>query len=242
MSCRKEAHPMRKEGCWLFGQLKFDHRGRGRVEQGELYGLPVLRSRTDPEGWWGEHRLRKAGRSLWQRGVLRTLVPSSFDRWDLLEEYGLIPVDPGAFLRAQSLPLTLGALEQEGVAPDRATVALRGLRADREMARAAISLCPKVRHLIISAPKGGQELAAWLRWEFGVPILPQEERAEVALRFHPSGSWDTERTLELYGSCPNLGGLTLTAPALDEEDRADLPLLSALWEGGRLQTEGLKIT
>ena len=36
--------------------------------------------------------------------------------------------------------------------------------------------------------------------------------------------------------------LMLSAPALAEEDRGNLPLLAALWEGGCLPKEGLKIT
>ncbi|MGE4276859.1 MAG: hypothetical protein AB7E30_06730 [Lawsonibacter sp.] len=226
----------------MLGQLKFDCRGRGKAEWSDLYGLPVLRSRTDPEGWLGEHRLRRAGRSLWRCGVMRTLVPSGFKRWDLLEEYGLVPVEPGTFLRAQSLPLTLGALERQGTAPDRATVALRGLRADREMVRAAAQLCPRVRRLVISAPRGGRELANWLRWEYGVPILPEEEPGQVALCFHPDKKREEEETLGLYGTNPDLGGLNVSAPELSEEDRADLPLLAVLWEGGRLDSGKLKIT
>lgn len=226
----------------MLGQLKFDGRGRGRAERGDLYGMPVLRSRADPEGWLGERRLRRAGRSLWRYGALRALVPAGFARWDLLEAYGLHPVDPGPFLRAQSAPLALGALERRGLAPDRATVALRGLRADREMARAAAELCPRVRHLIISAPRGGQELALWLRSEFGIPILPEEELGEVALCFHPEGRRVEESALNLYGQTPGLEGILLSAPALSEEDRTDLYLMSALWEGGRLGREQLKIT
>lgn len=226
----------------MLGQLKFDGRGRGRAEWSDLYGLPVLRSRIDPEGWLGERRLRRAGRSLWRGGALRTLAPQGFGRWDLLEEYGLVPVDPVTFLRAQSLPLALGALERQGTAPDRATVALRGQRADREMARAAVQLCPRVRRLVISAPRGGRELADWLRWEFGVPILPEEEPGQVALRFHPDKRRGEEQTLDLYGPEPDLGGLEVSAPNLSEEDRADLPLLAILWEGGRLGAEKLKIT
>lgn len=226
----------------MLGQLKFEHKGNGRAEWRELYGLPVLRSSADPEGWLGERRLRKAGRSLRRSGAQRTLVPADFLYWELLSACGLAPVDPGPFLRAQSAALTVSALEREGVAPDRATVALRGLRADREMARAAVELCPKVRRLVISAPRGGKELASWLRWEFGIPILPEGERGQVALRFHPEGQGPEESSLSLFGPAPDLAGLTLTAPALAEEDRRDLPLLAALWEGGRLRAETVKIT
>ena len=225
----------------MLGQLTYGKGGGRRAEWEDLYGLRVLRSTADPEGWLGERRLRKAGNALRRAGALRTLAPAGFSRWDLMGSCGLSPVDPGPFLRAQSVPLTLEALERQGLAPDRAAVALRGLRADREMVRAAASLCPKVRHLIISAPRGGQELARWLRWEFGIPILPEGEEAQVALCFQPVESAVGTR-LELYGSEPELGGLTLAAPALEEGDRRDLFLMTALWEGGRLALDGVKIT
>ena len=157
----------------MLGQLIYGRGGGKRAEWGDLYGLQVLRCAADPEGWLGERRLRKAGKALYRGGALRTLVPDGFSHWDLMGACGLTPVDPGPFLRSQSVPLALEALERQGEAPDRAVVALRGLRADREMARAAAALCPRVRHLIISAPRGGQELARWLRWEFGIPILPE---------------------------------------------------------------------
>ena len=157
----------------MLGQLTLCPGGRGGAEAGSLYGLSVLRARADPEGFWGERRLRRAGRSLRRGGALRVLVPGEFGRWPLLAALGLRPVETEGFVRAQSAPLALAGLERRGLAPDRAAVALRGLRADRDMARAAAQLCPQVRRLIIDAPGGGVELAAWLRREFGVPVLPR---------------------------------------------------------------------
>ena len=226
----------------MVGQLILAPGGRGRTERSEPYGLPVLRARADPEGFWGPGRVRKAGRGLRRRGGLRLLAPRQFGDWDALRALGLRPVEPDGFLRGQSLPLTLEALARRGLAPDRATVALRGLRADREMARTAAGLCPLVRRLVVDAPRGGGELAGWLRREFGVPILPPGERGQVALRFCPECGGEEEPFLELFGPAPQLQGLTLTAPVLAEGDREDLPLLSALWEGGRLAAEDIKIT
>ena len=226
----------------LLGQLTFQNRGRGRAQLEDLYGLPVLRARTDPEGWLGEGRLKRAGQTLERGGVLRTLVPAGFGRWDLLRPFGLIPVEAEGFLKAQSSFLALGALERQGLAPDRATVALRGMRVDRDMARAAVRLCPQVRHLVISAPRGGRELALWLRREFGIPILPEEKETQLALCFHPESGAVEGAALKLWGPEPDLGGMTLTAPALAQEDREDLAVLSALWEGGKLMEKDLKIT
>ena len=115
------------------GQLTLARGGRGRAEAGDLYGLPVLLARTDPEGFWGIRRLRRAGTDLRRAGVLRVLVPRGFQGWGLWEGLGLRRIETEHFLRAQALPLALGALERRGTAPDRATVALRGGRADREM-------------------------------------------------------------------------------------------------------------
>lgn len=228
----------------MLGQLVFDG-GRGGPRRALLYGLPVLRCHTDPEGFWGERRLKRAGRSLCAGGAVRALVPAGFDRWPLLLKLGLRPVDPGAFLRAQAAPLAASLLERQGLAPDRATVALRGRRADGEMLRAALALCPRVRRLTISAPQGGEELAAWLRREYGLPILPADAPAQAALLLQPGTEPEDANpcpALTLFGPEPDLAGLRLSAPDLAPTDREDLPLLSALWEGGRLGPEQLKIT
>ncbi len=228
----------------MLGQLVFDG-GRGGPRRALLYGLPVLRCQADPEGFWGERRLKRAGRSLCAGGAVRALVPAGFDRWPLLLKLGLRPVDPGAFLRAQAAPLAASLLERQGLAPDRATVALRGRRADGEMLRAALALCPRVRRLTISAPQGGEELAAWLRREYGLPILPADAPAQAALLLQPGTEPEDANpcpALTLFGPEPDLAGLRLSAPDLAPTDREDLPLLSALWEGGRLAPERLKIT
>lgn len=228
----------------MLGQLVFDG-GRGGPRRALLYGLPVLRCQADPEGFWGERRLKRAGRSLCAGGAVRALVPAGFDRWPLLLKLGLRPVDPGAFLRAQAAPLAASLLERQGLAPDRATVALRGRRADGEMLRAALALCPRVRRLTISAPQGGEELAAWLRREYGLPILPADAPAQAALLLQPGTEPEDANpcpALTLFGPEPDLAGLRLSAPDLAPTDREDLPLLSALWEGGRLGPEQLTIT
>lgn len=224
----------------MIGQLIWTPGGRGEATAGRLYGLPVLRAEADWTGFWGPRRLRRAGRTLRRGGAVRVLVPGNFSQWRLLREAGLRPVDPDLFLRAQSVPLVLAALDRRGLSPDRAVVALRGLRADRDMVRTAVQLCPLVRSLIIDAPRGGLELAQQLRREFGVPILPETERGQAALAFHEGCPlWEAD-SLELY--CPRPAGLTVSAPSLEEEDQENLPLLAALWEGGKLGPEDIKIT
>lgn len=226
----------------MIGQLILAPGGRGRTEPGRLYGLPVLRGTADPSGFWGERRLRRAARELRRGGALRVLTAPEFDLWPFLARSGLRPIDPEPLIRAQSVALALSALERQGLAPDRATIALRGRRADHEMARAAARLCARVRRLVVDAPQGGEELARWLRREYGVPVLPPGEAGQVALRFQEACPRVEETSLDLYGPAPQLAGLTLSAPGLAQEDRENLPLLTALWEGGRLAPEDIKIT
>lgn len=226
----------------MIGQLVLTAGGRGRAAPDSLYGLPVLRAEVALEGFWGERRLRRACRALCRGRARRALVLREDGLWSRLEELGLRPVDPVPFLRAQAVPLALADLARQGLAPDRAVVALRGTRAGRDMVRTAQALCPLVRALIVDAPWGGAELAAWLREEFGIPILPGGEQGQTALRFQEGCPRPEAGSLDLYGPRPELAGLSLTAPALAEEDQAQLPLLAALWEGGRLAREDIKIT
>lgn len=223
----------------MLGRLEFTPGGRSRGRVEELYGMPVLRVQTDPEGWLGSRRLHRAGTQLRRGGVVRTLLPKQFEHWPLLERFGLRTVEPGPFLRAQAPRLALDSLRRRDVDPERATVALSGVRTDGDMFRTAMELCPAVRRLVIAAPDG-ERLACRLREEFGIPVLPADQPAQMELRFQPGGQTGEGPYLELFGMQPHLDGGALSAPTLGEEDREDLALLCALWEWGKLETGGLK--
>lgn len=225
----------------MLGRLEFVPGARGRGAAEDLYGLSVLRVQADPEGYFGNRRLLRAGRILHRCGAARVLVPREFQHWELLERFALRPVEPAPFLRAQAAKLALAGLRRRDVDPARATVALAGTRTDGEMARAAAQLCQTVRRIVIAAP-GGEGLARRLREDFGVPVLPTREEAQMELRFHPGARVGPGPGLELYGQCPDLDGGELFCPMLAVSEQGDLPLLCALWERGKLDVEGLKFT
>ena len=57
------------------------------------------------------------------------------------------------------------------------------------MERAALRLCGQVRRLVIEAPEGGDELARWLRRQYGMPILPPEDGGGAGQRqCRPAGA------------------------------------------------------
>ena len=159
-------------------------------------------------------------------------------------------MDPEPFLRAQSVPLVLAALERQGLAPHRATVALRGLRVDRDMVRTAEQLCPNVRSLVIDAPRGGGELAGRLRREYGVSLLlhptrEQLEEAEALVLFDPRKdlTGGNPVLLRLYDESAPLPALSLP-PVLEEK----LPegvnrgqLLAALREAGAVKRDQIAV-
>jgi len=222
----------------MFGQLELGRsRNRGTVR--ELYGMPVLTVGADPEGVWGERRLRRAGERLRRGGVVRVLPPREGVRWELLRPLGLRPLDPAPLLRAQAPRLALAGLERLGLAPERAVLTLTGLRPDEAMLQTARTLCPRVRCLAVDVPQG-ERLAGRLREEFGMPVLPPGHPADLRLCFHPGLPAAAAPVMELWGTSPELAGLRLSAPALGEEDREDLSLLCALWQWGRLGEKGIK--
>ena len=226
----------------MLGWITYESRGDGRLQRVDRYGLPVLEVPLRPGGWRERGRVRTAARRLWRRGVVRVLAPPEFPHWDLLEARGLRGVDPVPFLRFHAGELALAALKREGVPSYQGVVALRGRRVDRDMVRAAEVLCPKVRELAVSAGQGGEELAAWLRREYGMPVRPDGDGIAAAVRFDERAPSGGGRELSLYGKTPQLTGICPSAAGLEEGDRGDLALLAALWETGKLGALGLEFT
>lgn len=224
----------------MFGRLVFSTEGRGQVERQNVYGLTVLQIQVQPGGWLEKGRIRRSAKRLARAGIRRVLVPRDFDQWSQLERWGLRRVDPVPFLRFYAPQIVLAALNRRGIAPNTATVALRGQRVDRDMARAAQLLCPLVRQVAVSAPQGGEELSLWLRREYGLPVQPDGERVSLAVYFDPEEAG--EEDLLLWGPSPRLAGVTPLAMGLTGEDQQDLGLLTALWETGKIGTCGLEFT
>ena len=237
------AYPV-PEVMGLVGIVALEER-RGRrpvVTEERVLGLRCLRVSVPVRpGLRDDRRKRRAEQgaaALYRAGVRRALTAEDFPDWPALEGQGLRSVDPEPFCQAIAVPLALAALRRAGILRVRATVALSGPRVSRPLFAAAARLCPQVRHLVVDVPGEGEELAAWLREEYGAAVLrPGGAAPDVTLAFGPGGE-ERGTVLRLYGPVPGLAGLR---PTPEEgglpPDLAPLPLLSLLWECGRL-TEG----
>ena len=206
-------------------------------------GLPLAHCRVpEASGWWSprpEKTLDRAARLLERTGCRRVLVSSEFDRWDVLARRGLRPVEGERLAQALAAPAALALLERRGVDPTRGAVGLYGGRVGRACFEAALALCPAVGQLTVDIPDGGEDLARYLREEFGAAVL--EGRAgrqpDVCLCFAPADGLPPG-TLTLWGARPCLGGLTPRPRQLALPPEADpLSLTALLWEEGRVDLE-----
>lgn len=233
----------------MYGHFILDAAGAGRrsVLSGErVRGMVLLRVQVPAPPRLREkalrRRVRRAGEQLWEQGVNRVLVDSSFPDglWEPLRQAGLAPVEVETLCREAAEPLVLALLEQRGTDPAKAAVCLRGGYALGAVQNAAVALARRVGRLIIDCPGRGQDLALWLRQEYGLPLVePGSMEPDVTAAFSPERGEGAD--LRLYGYTPDLGGLRLL-PAEGElpPEFEPLPLLAALREGGWVRREELR--
>ena len=207
----------------MLGWIRWGSERRIKLYTGRLCGLSVLTAQLPENARRPERAVDKAARMLRKNRVLRVLTPPDFSWWPLLARAGLCPVDT-ARLRCALAPAWVEAqLERRGVPPERAVLRLTGTEREPALNGLARALCPLARGLTFDLP-GGEEAANRLRREMGIPVLP-------------AGSAQAHLTLHLRdgpvltGAEPALPGRVLPADC----DR--LPLLSVLWETGRIKTE-----
>lgn len=211
----------------MLGRVRWSEGRKLRIEMEQVMGLPVLTLEVPDRTRGQERRMNKGARLLTGRRVSRVLTPPCFPGWPVLLRQGLRPVETEALRCALAPAWVKAALAARGIRPERAVLALEGERESRDMERVAMALCPLVRNLVIDAPGGGA-LAARLRREYGMPVLPaRAARADLTLRFDPG---------------PVLEQADFSLPGLSLPwDCEGLPLLSALWESGRIKTEEIVI-
>lgn len=215
-----------------------------RLAREQVLGLPLLRGEVPGSGFTAR-RVRRTARALRRHGVTRVLAPEDFPFWEETAAQGLRPVETGELCRALAAPIALAALEADGVPPRLAAVALRGDRVTRSLREAALALCPAVRQLLVEVPAGGEALRQRLRREFGLPAVEggPGRPAHLTLCFSPPGGMERGRIADLSGDWPALPEYRFgLAEGALPEDAAALPLLSALWQAGRLTAESIAVT
>lgn len=211
----------------MLGRVRWSEGRKLRVETEDLLGLTVPTLYLPKRLADNERRVRKGLRLLAQCRVNRLLAPPGFEWWLLAEQIGLHPVDTGRLRCALAPGWMEAVLKARGMLPEQAVLCLRGARESPDMERVARLLCPRVRNLVVVVPGAGA-LAATLQKEFGLPVLPvRATRADLILDFAPEPTLEGAKYGLRVGCLPS--------------DCEELPLLSALWENGRICAEEIAI-
>lgn len=225
----------------MVGRIRYlREKGRGSGEPEYLCGLTVLTlTLYEPSGLSPgrlERRLERLERTFRKAGVSRVILPDGFPYAGRL--HGLHPVTPLTFYRAVADLLAVEWLRLHGISPEQGRVALAGNRLCPELEEAARRLCRRVRRVCIQVPgEEGEVFALLLQREWGLPVMPAGEPADVTLSFGGTGG-----DLRLWGEAPDLGGLELRAEGLDLPDEPVPQLMALLWERGSLRREDIRVS
>ena len=210
----------------MLGKIRWGSVRRPKIEQSEVCGLAVLQLILPERMRDKAHLVGKGLRLLSKRGITRVLVPKDWIFWPQLVQNGLRGVETQAFRCAFAPMWANFLLKEKNVAISEATLLLKGERESGEMERVARLLCPLVRNMAIDAPGRGN-IAAALRREFGLPVLPARNvQADLTMDFFPAPT--------LVGVDFQLKGKGPLPLGYDP-----LSILSVLWETGRIQIEDI---
>lgn len=181
-------------------------------------------------------RLDRGARALSRQGCSRVLTAPELDCRSLpeiLNRWGLAPVDPLPLCRAKADELVMALVEE--LPFRRRCVALRGENASLAWP-AASALCPQVGTLLLDFHRGEEELSRRLRSTYGAATLNLRlgPPPQVSVEYSPCQE-TAGRPLRLWGR-PGLAGLKLTAGGGES-----LPLLTLLWETGRLGLGSIRV-
>ena len=184
--------------CW--GETK-------GVERVRLLEAPFWKI-TVPYGKSGRLRrlrLRIAAGKLKRLGLDQAVLPENFSYRETLENVGIFPVSTLALRREIAADWAMAAGREDSSA------AVRADAMTPEVVRTVTELSLRRRYILLSVPRGGEELARRLRREYGVsvqlhPGRGEMERCGVVVAFAP---WEGRSDLRLWDEKQDLPPLRL---------------------------------
>ena len=220
----------------MLGLLCWQDRGTVRVERRSIAGLDVACALVAGDGVWKKRRLARAAALLRRHGVRRMLPVLDFE----VKMEGLPEIDPMPLYRAMAAEFVLQRMKLRHIAPERATVVLRGDYPDGDLTAAARRLCPFVRQVRVETGRGAEGLQKSLYRQFGAAVDTGRNGADtVFVRF--SGEAEGEELVFSPGS-EERAGLTLDVPGLVLPARLVRPAaVCALWQAGLVGLDRVQV-
>lgn len=187
--------------CW--GETK-------GVERVRLLEAPFWKI-TVPYGKSGRLRrlrLRIAAGKLKRLGVTQAVLPENFSYRETLENVGIFPVSTLALRREIAADWAMAA-GREG-----SSAAVRADAMTPEVVRTVTELSLRRRYILLSVPRGGEELARRLRREYGVSLElarngGELEGAGAVAAFSPAEGIEHPLVLRIYDETQPMPELSL---------------------------------
>lgn len=187
-----------------------------REIRGGRFSTLTVRAAARPFGLITRRRVESALLRWRETGVRRAVFPVDFPYAALALQAGIRPVDTMPLRRALAAPVTRIRLREMGLLPTEAVAAVAAEEVSEEVRRTVSELAGSCRYVMLSAGRGGEELAASLWRERGVSLLLQPTRQQL----------EQADALLLYAPRPELTLRNRVVYALyPGEERFQLPLL-----------------
>lgn len=157
-------------------------------------------------------RVRQAARKLRKLGITQAVLPESFGYRELLEKEGVFPVTTLPLRTEIAADWVRAALVGKGMAPSGVKVAVAAEHLTAEVVRTVTELSLRHRYVLLSVPRGGEELGRRLRREYGVALRVDPgnaEDAEVVVEFTKGTRTGSVLTLRLWDEEQSLPQLLL---------------------------------
>ena len=177
----------------MLGYIEYDENtktvmlGQRRVLGGMFCALTFGR---ENRGVTAGIRVTRAAKRMYMAGVRQAVFPVDFPYTSIFLRQGIVPVDTLPLRREICAGYVTRRLEEMGIPPTAAVIALGGEYLSREMREITKRLALAYRYVMLSVPEGGEELARELRRTYGISLIlrpaeDQLERADALVLFSP---------------------------------------------------------
>ena len=203
-----------------------------------VWQAEILRGERTPETLL-RRRIALAQKKLRKHGVTKIVLPQGFSDCEI--QKGMRAVSTLAMRKALATDWVQWDLNEQGIRPAGAKVAVVADRFTGELVRTVTELALRHRYVLLDVPHGGEELSRRLRREYGVSLLLQPDRtqidgAEALVLFSPKEELERKNpvVISLYDEESVMPPLVL-APVLEEklpQGANRVQLLAALLQTG----------
>lgn len=176
----------------MLGYVEHRDCGTGiRLEKRGILGGTFLVLSLGKTGRMGYLYASLGARRMRRCGVRRAVFPAQFPYTALFLRQGIVPMDTMPLRRALCASYVRRRMEELGIPPTEAVIAVAGSYLGSEMAETVRTLALAFRYVLLSVPEGGETLARHLRRQYGIslilhPARDQLERADALILFSPA--------------------------------------------------------